>query len=222
MTSVDPIAEWSAAQQRVSELVAPLDDAGAATTVPACPDWSVRELLSHMVGLGADVLGGDEPDDHNSTWTQRQVEQRRGRSVAELLAEWDGLADGLRAWMGEHGPRPLGDVVIHEQDIRGALGVSGAHGTAGLRAIRDRMVGAFGGRLDGLPSVALRSDSWTWSSTDGDADVVIEASEFDLSRALVSRRSAAQLRAWTTHGDISPLLGAFAGLGPLPEHDLSE
>lgn len=34
--------------------------------VPACPDWTAHDLFSHMVGLGADVLVGDQPDDHNA------------------------------------------------------------------------------------------------------------------------------------------------------------
>jgi hypothetical protein len=39
--------------------------------VPACPDWTVQQLLSHMIGLDADVLAyldsfaifGPLPDD---------------------------------------------------------------------------------------------------------------------------------------------------------------
>ena len=44
----------------------------------------------------------------------------------------------------------------------------------------------------------------------------------DLARALVTRRSAAQLRAWTVRGDVAPYLDAFAMLGPLPAADLTE
>ena len=73
---VDAVEEWSRAQQRVIDLVADLPPEQAALRVPACPDWTVRDLLSHMVGLGADVVAGDEPDDHNETWTGRQVQAR--------------------------------------------------------------------------------------------------------------------------------------------------
>ena len=95
---VDPVSAWREAFERVCTLVERLGAAELAATVPACPDWTVRDLLSHMVGLGADVLAGDEPDDHNSAWTQRQVEARRDRSAADLLAEWRGLAEPL--WPG--------------------------------------------------------------------------------------------------------------------------
>ena len=52
--------------------------------------------------------------------------------------------------------------------------------------------------------------------------VVVQASDFDLARALVTRRSAAQLRSWTVRGDVTPYLDAFAMLGPLPSADLTE
>jgi uncharacterized protein (TIGR03083 family) len=218
---VDPIEEWTNAQRRVVELVAGLTAEQAATTVPACPDWTVRDLFSHMVGLGADVVAGNEPDDHGAAWTQAQVVARRGRDVASLVAEWEEVADPLRAWMRANGPRPLGDVIIHEQDLRGALGVPGGQDTAGLIAVRDRFLPRFAAAVDGLPPVALRGGTWSWDSG-ADPVVVVEASDFDLARALVGRRSAAQLRSWTTRGDVEPYLSAFATLGGLPDRDLTE
>lgn len=225
---VDEIEEWTRAQQRVIGLVTGLPATRAATTVPACPDWTVRDLLSHMVGLGADVLAGDEPDDHHATWTARQVEARRDRDVDALVAEWQEIAEPLRAWMAEHGTRPLGDVTIHEQDLRGALGEPGGRDTPAMAAMRDRFAGRFAARLDpALPPIALVGETWSWCSANeagdpADAAVEVRASDFDLARALVTRRSAAQLRAWTVRGDVTPHLDAFALLGPLPDRDLSE
>ena len=118
---MDAVEEWGRAQQRVIDLVRDLPPERAATTVPACPDWTVRDLLAHMVGLGVDVVAGDEPDDHNSTWTGKHVTERQDRDVAALVAEWEAVAEPLRAWMRSHNVRPLGDVIIHEQDLRGAL-----------------------------------------------------------------------------------------------------
>jgi hypothetical protein len=187
----------------------------------------VRDLLSHMVGLGADVVAGDEPDDHNEAWTQKQVDRRRDRDVAALVDEWRAVAEPLRAWMREHGTRPLGDVVIHEQDLRGALGEPGGQDTPGLAAIRDVFAGRFAARLSevgGLAPIALVGTSWRWcsSGTAEDAAVEVRATDFDLARALMSRRSADQLRARTVRGDVEPYLAVFAVLGDLPAVDLSE
>lgn len=220
----DPVAQWRTTMERVSSLVESLDEAQLAARVPACPDWTARDLLSHVVGLGADVVAGDEPDDHNQEWTQRQVDVRRGRTSAELLGEWRALAEDLESWMAEHGSRPLNDVVIHEQDLRSAVDRPGARDTEAYATVRERMVGRFEGRLDGLPPIALVGPSWTWCSSGPveQAAVVLEASDFDLGRALMSRRTPDQLRAWTTRGDVTAHLPAFAGLGELPQDPLPE
>ena len=221
---MDEIEEWTRAQERVIALMEGLSDEQASRAVPACPDWTVRDLFSHMVGLGADVVAGDEPDDHNEAWTARQIDRRRDADVATLVAEWRELTDPLRGWMAEHGARPLGDVVIHEQDLRGAVGVPGGKDSEGLAAIRDRFAPRLAGRLGELPPLALVGEGWTWTSggDPDDAHVVVQSTDFDLARALVTRRSAAQLHRWTTRGDVGPYLDAFALLGPLPAADLEE
>ena len=206
------------------ELVAPLTAEQAAVRVPACPDWTVRDLFSHMVGLGADVVAGDEPDDHNAVWTEKQVATRRDHDIAALVTEWEGLSGPLREWMREHGTRPLSDVIIHEQDLRGALGVPGGKDSGGVRAVRDRFLPA---SRPGSPT--SRRSRWSATGSGGrptgapdDAAVVVRASEFDLARALVTRRSERQLRSWTTRGDVGPYLDGFALLGALPSADLTE
>ena len=86
----------------------------------------VTSLLELCADLPQEhVVAGDEPDDHNEAWTSRQVAQRRDHDIAALVTEWEGTAAPLVEWMRLHGPRPLGDVIIHEQDLRGALGVPG-------------------------------------------------------------------------------------------------
>jgi uncharacterized protein (TIGR03083 family) len=220
---VDGIEEWSKAQQRVIGLVGDLTPEQAQVMVPACPAWTVRDLLSHMVGLGADVVAGDEPDDHNAEWTARQVARRRDRDVGALVAEWRSVAGPLRDWMAAHGTRPLFDVTIHEQDLRGALGEPGAQDTPAMAAVRDRYVARLADRLRGRPPLSLVGERWRWDSEPGaEPAVVIQAPEFELTRALLARRSAHQLRSWTVRGDVSPYLDAFTSLGPLPTADLSE
>lgn len=222
---MDEIEEWSRAQARVIALMAAATDEQVERTVPACPDWTARDLFSHMVGLGSDVVAGDEPDDHNEDWTAKQVRERADHSVAELVDEWRGTAEPLRAWMAEHGSRPLGDVIIHEQDLRGALGVPGGQDTDGLAAIRDRFAPRVGGRLPEGTTLGLVGESWSWASDGGDpesADVVVAAPDFELARALLARRSADQIRAWTRSGDVEPVLDAFATLGPLPTAERHE
>jgi uncharacterized protein (TIGR03083 family) len=221
---VDAIAEWTNAQGRVVDLVQSLDADEAERSVPACPDWTVTQLLAHMVGLNADVLAGDEPDDHNSTWTQRQVDRRAGREPADLVAEWLALTQPMQDWMREHGTRPLNDAVIHEQDMRGAVDRPGGRDSDGLVAVREAMAERFATRVRAahLAPVELRSPVWIFSTGDGDPGLELFAPEFDLTRALMTRRTADQLRQWSTAGAIDPYLPVFASLGPLPDRPLPE
>ena len=219
---MDVAAEWTQGQQRVVDLVLGVDEAATGRRVPACPDWTVRDLLSHVVGLGVDVLSGDEPDDHNEAWTARQVTARRDADVAALVEEWQGITASMQAYLRDVSPRPLNDLVIHEQDLRGALGVSGGQDTEGMATVRERMLARFAPRTEGLPVIALEGGSWTWRSGEGPPAVVVRASPFDLTRALTARRSEQQIRAWTVQGDAGPYLPAFATLGTLPDSDLSE
>ena len=220
------INEWAAAWTRVWKLVDGLDDDRAGLTVPACPAWSVRELVAHMVGLVADVADDHEPGDHPGDWTAAQVEARRDRDLAALREEWTELEPRIVAWMQANTTRPLGDVVIHEHDLRGALDQPGAQVTPGLHALRDRMADGFAAQVAerGLDPIALTGDKWSMVShgTPEQAAVEVRARDFDLVRALMTRRSAEQLRSWTLSGDVTPYLPCFQALGPLPEQDLTD
>lgn len=217
------VSQWQQSRARVVELVRGASPDDLSRRVPACPDWSCLDLLRHVVGLAADVLDGDEPEDHSEAWTQRQVERRRDHGAERVLEEWASLSDPLVAWMREHGTRPLNDVVIHEQDLRGGLGVAGARETDGLRIVRERLLGRLEERLDAGASLALVGETWQWSSGGhSEAAVVLAASDFDLTRAVMSRRTPEQLASYVVRGDLAPYLRAFAVLGALPSEPIPE
>ncbi len=212
---------WNDAYDRVRGLALQAGDDGLQVMVPATPAWTARDLLSHVIGLDHDVVAGHEPDDHNEGWTSVQVEDRRGARVDDLLAEWAADHDAVVAHLAAD-PRALGDLVIHEQDLRGALAVPGARDSDGVVAVRESLARRFGKAVADRAPVRLESATWTWQSHDGEPGVVLQADAFDLFRALTSRRTAEELRSWVLDGDVEPYLDAFAGLGPLPEQPLPE
>lgn len=178
-----------------------------------------------MVGLDHDVLAGSEPEDHDPDWTRSHVDARAGWSLAEVIAEWDADAPRVEQHVRDTDPRPLNDMVIHEHDLRGALGSPGARDTAGVARVRGVMADRLAGALpDDLAPVRMQSDpdGWEWTSGDGEPGVVLRASSFDLFRALTSRRTADQLRSWVVAGDVAPYLDHLALLGPLPDAPLPE
>jgi uncharacterized protein (TIGR03083 family) len=224
--NTEAAAEWRAAYDRVVALAETAGDQAMTAMVPATPDWTARDLLSHMIGVGVDSSTGNAPDEPNDEWTQGHVDQRAEESVADLLAEWDEHADDIEEFVRTQDPGPLGDVIIHEQDLRGALQQAGARDTDGLAMVREVALGMVAdGVPDGGAPLALRADDsdWSWTSGEGeDPGAVVVAPLFDLTRAITSRRTADQLRAWTTTGDLGAYADAFAAFGPLPTEPLPE
>ena len=219
----DPADLWGDAQARVCALVLGVDGEATRRRVPATPDWTVRDLLSHMVGVGVDVVAGREDPDHSEEWTAAHIASRADQDVIELVAEWRGVAEALQAHMREHGGRPLADLMIHEQGLRGAVGVHGAQDDPGHAWVSRRMLSRVPDALGDGQTLALVSPSGSWTSHGGDpgtADVEVRTSDFDLARALTSRRTEAQLRGWTTRGDLDAVRAAFTLVGPLPEQEL--
>ena len=74
---------------RISDLVSGLGEEAAAP-VPACPQWSVHDVVAHLTGVCADILAGNIAGVATDPWTDAQVCARRDRSVEEVLAEWLG------------------------------------------------------------------------------------------------------------------------------------
>src|SRR6266540_3004199 len=46
---------YAEARGRLVELLEGLDESRLATRVPACPDWTVRDVLAHVTGVAADA-----------------------------------------------------------------------------------------------------------------------------------------------------------------------
>jgi Mycothiol maleylpyruvate isomerase N-terminal domain len=97
-TPQDVANRYGDARSRVIGLVSALPDAQLAVIVPGTPRWTVRELVSHLVGGPVCFLTGSSTADVGSeAWTQAQVDERRDRSIWDLVEEWDGPdAGGLR------------------------------------------------------------------------------------------------------------------------------
>ena len=96
-----------------------------ATLVPATPAWSVHDVVSHLVGITAD-LNAQAFDDDSDRWTAAQVASRANCSLSELAAEWDREAplfeDGLRVFGYDLGSHFVGDLLQHVGDVRHAFG----------------------------------------------------------------------------------------------------
>ncbi|MHB8670278.1 MAG: maleylpyruvate isomerase family mycothiol-dependent enzyme [Acidimicrobiales bacterium] len=194
---------YAAGRERICEIVAALDQMDVVRPVPACPGWSVRDVVAHLSGVCADILAGNLAGVATDPWTEAQVGERRGRSLHELLAEWQELAPQVEAFAGgfpgRTGAQWVLDLTTHEHDIRAALDRPGARDSDGVSIGLDFLVtvglhSSVSAR--GLAPLAVRStDGPTWTVGTGmavgggDGRSVAEATSELAAAALVSGHS---------------------------------
>jgi hypothetical protein len=94
----DPGFKRCRARGRLQNLLAGLDQAALAARVPACPAWTVLDVLAHLAGVAADVVNGtyfygsaDAWRDvrlaaARDQWTAGQVRSRHNRPAQAQLA----------------------------------------------------------------------------------------------------------------------------------------
>ncbi len=242
--SADHAQAYEQARLRIAELATH----GPEAAVPATPGWSVQDLVAHLTGLAADWVSGNLEAYASAGWTARQVEERSGRPLAEVLAEWESSAPRLGAILTEPGaaglPDPLmtafgpvasaawpdmivTDAAMHEHDIRGGLGEPGARTSHAVMLALRSHVGLlrFVGGAFGLPPLVLHP-------TDGEREyrigreepqLALRATAFELFRATGGRRSLAQIAAMDWSDDPGEWLNHLVMPSyTAPEDDLVE
>jgi hypothetical protein len=102
----DLLAAYSTTRARMTNLAASLSAADLRRVVPACPAWTVFDLLAHVVSMPAAIGQGMRPPGSITDWLQSLVEARRDESVGQLTEEWLTLDDAIAAILaGPGGPR---------------------------------------------------------------------------------------------------------------------
>ncbi len=213
---------YAATRERITQLVGELGDGEFARPVPACPGWSVKDLLAHLAGVVDDALAGRLDGVATEPWTQAQVETRRDRTVADIVGEWEAKAPQFEAVLdhvGAAGPQAVFDVVTHEHDLRGAVGRPGARDSQALRVALAFAAPALVQSHTG-PALRLRAaDGQEWVKADAaDPVATLTADAFEILRAAAGRRSLQQIRGMAWTGDVDAVLPAFT-FGPFAPRD---
>jgi uncharacterized protein (TIGR03083 family) len=196
---------------RVTELVRELTPEQLETRVPGCPEWTVRELLSHLTALPADVDAGRLDGAGTPEWTAVQVAERHGRGVDDLLAEWEKYAPALEAQLdewGDFGWVIVWDITLHEDDLREALGLPLGVGDTQAKVLEGLVARASKKVVEaGLPAVSLAAGARSWTLGEGEpVGSVAVSDEGELSRTLGGRRTDDELRALAWSVDPEPYL----------------
>ena len=204
----DSARAYDAVRERMTALLRQATPEQLTQQVPACPDWDVRELLAHAVGVAADVAAGRVEGAGSDPWTAAQVEARREHDVDALLAEWESTAPALREALLAMDAMPAAQVVFdlttHEHDLRGALEQPGERDSEGVGVGWTWATTVLGQLRDGYGegAVVLTTPDGA-ATTCGSADPTsgVTAERFELFRAMTGRRSAQQVAAWDWTGE---------------------
>jgi uncharacterized protein (TIGR03083 family) len=113
----------------VIDLLRSTPESSGNIVVPCTPEWTVRQLAAHLVGVPEDILAGRMEGVASDAWTQAQVERFGDLTLTELADLFEASAPQIDALI-HNIPQPIisqfvMDAVTHEQDMRSALGVQG-------------------------------------------------------------------------------------------------
>ncbi|MFM8648465.1 MAG: maleylpyruvate isomerase family mycothiol-dependent enzyme [Actinomycetota bacterium] len=219
-------AEYRNARERMQRIAADLGDDQTALVVGACPEWSVKDLFAHVTGIAVDLGSGNSPKGDTQAWVDRQVDERRARSLASVVDEWSSAAPAFEA-MIEAAPGPLWgltyDTVVHEHDLRAAVGRPGDRDAEGVRVAAELGLNLVKADLAkaGLPAVGISFGGRDYVVGAGEPELTWSGSAFECLRLLGSRRTVDEMRAAGFVGDLERFLGGLLHM-ELPVRSLGE
>jgi uncharacterized protein (TIGR03083 family) len=217
-------AAYRGVRERTAALMRSADPEELEQIAPATPEWRVRDVLAHLVGVTADVAAGRLDGVATDPWTAAQVDARRDRSVDALLAEWDELGPGFESTLVDVPPAIAGqavfDAITHEQDIRHALGTPGARDCDAIAIAFDFCIDAR--ETSGTPAVRVVHEAGEVVAGEGEPVAAITTTRFDYVRAVSGRRTADEITGFAWEGASDPALVFFGAIFTMRTEPLGE
>lgn len=226
--------EYRLARERITRLVIESSPDIAGLPVPTCPAWSVHDLLAHVAGIATEIVKGNAPGGDSQAWVDAIVDVRRDLSMSDLLDEWSihGPAFEEMAAATRRLSVPLSyDTVVHEHDLRHAIGRPGARDSSGVVAAMEVAVWLMTNDLDrrAFGRVVFRAGGREWVCGNGDVRLELDLDSanldappiWELLRLTGSRRSLAQAQRLPWKGDFPEGLAALLHMD-LPVDDIDE
>jgi uncharacterized protein (TIGR03083 family) len=182
--------------------------------VPACPGWTVRDTIAHLVGIcqGVEARLGQRAAARPGLAAVRLGEL----DVDALADEWGRSGRAAESALARPGHSHQGAVLVmdaftHELDVRIALGAPFPVGHPAFRGAFEVVIGGLSGSVMalGLPALVVAAGGADWLVGDGDPAAVVRGSAADLYRSLTGRRTGRQIANLAWSADPRPWLRAF-------------
>ena len=195
-------------------------------TVPSCPDWSVRDLVSHINGLAEELSAGRGPSGDPEVWIDQIVADRSEISVAEQLEQFSKHGEAFEALVRDAPQYGLlvSDLMSHEHDAAGALGKESDRSSSGIELVMHAKTSLVEKDLEthGLPGVIrVVGGDHTFEYGTGDVALEVRGDLWEMFRLTGGRRSLAQLQACEHDGDIERYAPGLVH-NPLADTDIVE
>jgi uncharacterized protein (TIGR03083 family) len=187
----------------VTAMAAGLSNEQLSVRVPGSPDWTVHDVLAHLAGGPADLLGDRMDDAPSPAWTARHVDERAARSPDDLVEEMRTNADPVVETLdGNDRPAVVWDIAVHHADLHEAFDL-GRPPEPMWRPV-----------VEAAAPMLLREHAPAFAGVD----------PYELFRGLFSRRSSGQMAAWGTGLDQAtlddvPVFGPRDDDQPVPGED---
>lgn len=181
----------------------------AGTPVPACPTWTVRDVVAHLVEVSWRVakrwgrVAGSPPF---------PTSDAEPRVLLRLWGTTGAMVDRILVErQDQRAPILVMDALTHELDIREAIGQPAPVEHDAMREAFDVLVTGFGRSVSqrGLPAVLIRADGDEWVAGAGPPKVTVTGGRYDLYRSLSGRRTPEQIAALTWNRPPRAWLPAF-------------
>lgn len=184
------------AREDVAALVRSLDSGQLLEPVPACPGWSVHDLVSHLAGMATDAVNNRLNGPPSAEQTAAQVRERATTPTSIVLREWERAASQYEALLSKSkqaNPAAVIGLVVHEHDIRGALGLPGNRDAELVGFAVERAARLWLGKVDSAGLSPVRIEDGEHIAGSEDAPGLLRAGRFEFFRLVHGRRSRAQI-----------------------------
>ena len=143
------------------------------TTASLCADWTVRDVLAHMVASAKITPASFFPKLMASGFSLTRMQAKDiaaelGSSPADTLARFEAVVTSVKRPPGPPATM-LGETFIHAEDIRRALGIAHEYPMAAVVQVADFYKGSnlIIGAKRRIAGVTLRATDTTWSHGTG-------------------------------------------------------